>query len=95
MKTQKEPTPVVLFSGNAWHTSLLKSMLEEAGIETFLKDELMGSRNPYGVNSNFISDVKVVVSSLDYDKARAIADEFEKNLLEAQTSSKDADEKDE
>ena len=80
MKTKDEITPVEIYAGTPWHAGMLKSMLDDAGIETFLKDEIIGARNPWLTAPDGVGSVKVVVSSLDYDNAKAIVDEFEKNL---------------
>jgi len=80
MKTNDEITLIEIYAGTVWHAGMLKSILEDAGIETFLKDEILGSRNPWWFSPGGVGSVKVVVSSRDYDKAKPLVEAFEKNL---------------
>lgn len=75
MKSKIEPVEV--FSGSIWEAELVKSLLENAEIETFLKDEIVGTLAPWYASGGGAGSVKVVVSNLDYDKARNIVNEFE------------------
>lgn len=68
---------VEVFEGNLFQAQMIKNLMEKDGIESFLKDELVGTRNPVWRPG---SGVRVMVSDLNYDRARLIADEFEKNL---------------
>jgi len=80
METNNKIEPVEIFSGTIWETEMLKSLLEDAEIEVFLKDEITGTLAPWYTASGGAGSVKVIVSSLDYDKAKIIVDEFNKNL---------------
>lgn len=40
MKTNDEIEPIEVFSGSLWEAELLKSLLENAGIESFLNNSL-------------------------------------------------------
>jgi hypothetical protein len=82
MNTNNENEPVVVFSGNTWQAGLLKSLLENAEIEAFLKDEIIGTLNPWWTASGGVGSVKVVVDPADYEKAKAIVAEFEANMGE-------------
>jgi hypothetical protein len=68
---------VEVFEGNLFQAQMIKNLMEIDDIESFLKDELVGTRNPVWRPG---SGVRVMVSDLDYDRARLIVDEFEKNL---------------
>jgi len=68
---------VEVFEGNLFQAQMVKNLIENDGIESFLKDELVGTRNPVWRPG---SGVRVMVSDLDYDRARLIADEFEKKI---------------
>jgi len=72
-------TPVEIFSGTAWEAALLKSLLENAEIETFLKDEIRGTMIPWHVSPGGVDPVKVVVSSKDAEMALQVVREFEAN----------------
>ncbi len=56
---------------------MIKHILENNGIESSLKDEVIGSR---GGGWRPAGNVKVIVSDLDYDKAKMIVDEYINNL---------------
>lgn len=72
--------PVEVFSGSIWEAELLKSLLENAEIETFLQDENTGTIAPWYTAPGGAGSVKVVVSSRDYNEAKTIVEEFEKNM---------------
>ena len=79
MKTNDEIVPVEVFSGSIWEAELVKSILEDAEIETFLRDENTGTLAPWYTAGGGAGSVKVIVSSRDYDSAKLIVEEFEKN----------------
>ena len=80
MTTNNDIDPVEVFSGTIWEAELVKSLLENAEIETFLKNENTGTLAPWYTAPGGAGSVTVVVSNLDYDKARAIVAEYETNL---------------
>lgn len=77
MKTDKEIKPVEVFAGTALQAGMAKSLLENAEIESFLKDDLMGTLNPWYTAPGGAGAVKVFVSSADYEKAREVLREME------------------
>jgi hypothetical protein len=80
MEKNNEPHPVEVFSGTIWNAELLKSVLEDAGIMTFLFDENTGTLAPWYTAGGGAGSVKVVVSSPDQEEARKIVEMFEQNL---------------
>ncbi len=78
----KEVHPVEVFAGTAWEAGLLKSMLEDAGIDVYLVDEIRGTLVPWHVAGGGVGAVKVTVSSADEELARKIAGDFQQNLSE-------------
>jgi len=68
---------IEIFSGSSWEAGMVKNLLENAGIKAFLKDEIIGTQNPVW-RPGF--GVRVVISNLDYDKAKLVIEEYEKNL---------------
>ena len=60
--------------------SLIKSLLENAEIEAFLKDEFTGVITPWHSAPGGVEAVRVFVSSVDHEKARLVVDEFERNV---------------
>lgn len=78
MKTKNEITPVEVYSGSSWETEIVKSLLENAEIQAFLKDEINGTMVPWVTAGGGAGSIKVVVSSADVERARLIVEEFEK-----------------
>ena len=78
MKSDKEIYPVVVYEGHNWEASMVKSLLENAEIEVFTKDERMGVLAPWNVDAGGAGPVKVMVSNLDLEKAKEVVDAFEK-----------------
>ena len=80
MKTDKGINPVEVFAGTAVQATLVKSLLENAEIEAYLKDEFTGTLYPWHTTPGGVGAVKVFVSSIDHGKARIVIDEYERNL---------------
>ncbi len=80
MKTDKEINPVEVFAGTTVQASILKSLLENAEIDAYLKDEFSGTLYPWHTTPGGIGAVKVFVSSVDFEKARMVVDDYESNL---------------
>ena len=80
MKTNKGIYPIEVFAGSAMQASLIKSLLENAEIEAFLKDEFTGVITPWHSAPGGVEAVRVFVSSVDHEKARLVVDEFERNV---------------
>lgn len=78
MESNHDIHPVEVFDGNQWEVSLVKSLLENAEIESFLKDERMGVLVPWNVAGGGAGAVKIFVSSVDYEKAKEVIDQYEK-----------------
>jgi len=83
MDNQEELKPVEVFAGNSWDAGLVKSMLEDAEIESFLQDEVRGTLTPFLVGSGGFGAVKLVVSSDDYEKAKQVVDGYYQNINKA------------
>jgi hypothetical protein len=79
MKTDKESRPVQVFAGSAVQAQLLKSLLENAEIEAYLKDEFTGIITPFH-SAGGTGAVKIFVSGEDRERARLVVEEFERNL---------------
>ena len=80
MKTDKENNPVEVFAGTAVQANLVKSLLGNAEIEAYLKDEFTGVLYLWHTSPGGVGAVKVFVSSVDHEKARIVVDEYESNL---------------
>ena len=76
----REIFPVEVFAGTNMQAAMLKSLLDDAQIYSFLKDEIMGTLNPWYADAGGAAPVKVLVSSADEDEARGIVTGFVQNL---------------
>lgn len=70
---------IELFSGTPWEAELLKSVLEDAHIEAFLKDEIIGTILPWHASPGGTNPVKVIISSNDFEKASPVLSRFLEN----------------
>jgi hypothetical protein len=77
MSTKDKTGMVTIFAGQQWETILLKSLLENVGIEVYLKDEAIGTLAPWYVGPGGAGAIKVVVSESDLELASQIVAEFE------------------
>jgi len=68
--------PVVVFSGTAWQAEQLQGLLEDAGIESFLRDEVMGRIDAPALAAGAIGAVKLVVSREHAPRAEQMLRDF-------------------
>ena len=80
MKTKNVPELAEVFDGTAWQAGMVKSLLENSEITTYLKDEIIGTLNPWWTAPGGAGSVKVFVSAKDLKNANRIVREYEKNL---------------
>ena len=80
MKKENEVVPVEVFAGTAVQASLVKSLLGNAEIEAYLKDEFTGVLYPWHTSPGGVGAVKVFVSSVDHEKAIIVVDEYESKV---------------
>ncbi len=71
-----------VYSGTPWEAGMVSSLLENSGVHAFLKDEIMGTLNPWVAAPGGAGAVKVYVASHHVEKAKHIAGEYERNLKE-------------
>jgi len=67
---------IEVFAGNIIEAGMVCSLLESAGIHAYLKNEIMGTMNPWFVSAGGVGAVKVLVSSIDFEKARFVVDTY-------------------
>lgn len=77
MINKYDDEPMVIFSGTAWQAGLVKDYLEESGIEVYLRDEMMGSFNPWWSVPGGTSKLKVMTSGKNYHRAIALIRRYE------------------
>jgi hypothetical protein len=75
-----EIVPVEVFSGTTLEAGIVKSLLENAEIEAFLMDEIIGTLTPWWTAPGGAGAVRVFVSSRDYNTAKEIVEEYIKNI---------------
>ena len=66
---------IEIYDGNLFQAQMVKNLLENEGIESFLKDEII-ARSPIFRPGG---GVRVMISEFDYDKAKLIVNEYEKS----------------
>lgn len=64
-----------IFEGDSFQSQMVKNLLENEGIESFLKNEII-ARSPVFRGG---SGVKVMISELDYENAKSIVEEYKKS----------------
>jgi len=80
MKPTPEINPVVVFTGTAWQAGMVKSLLEDAGIEAFVLEHARATYNPGWNLPGEGGSVRVMISDLDLEEARPIVEEYVKNV---------------
>ncbi|HAQ64786.1 MAG TPA: hypothetical protein DCR43_02870 [Bacteroidales bacterium] len=83
MHPNNEIHPVEVFAGTLWQAELLKSLLADSEIESFIKDGIMGTLYPWYSAPGGAGAVKVFVSDIDVEKARMVISEYERNINES------------
>ena len=78
MNQDNEIYPVIVFEGNTWEASMVKSLLSNAEIETFTRNERMGSIAPWDVSGGGAGSVNVIVSNVDFTRTQEVVAEFER-----------------
>jgi hypothetical protein len=76
MKTEDSDSPVVVFAGTTLNAGMIKSMLEEEGIQAFIQNELMSSIAPWQIELGGLGAAKVLVASTNYEEATELINSF-------------------
>lgn len=58
---------IEIFSGTLWESEMITTLLNEEGIESFLKNSVL---NTYAYNPVFLQEVKVLISESDIEILR-------------------------
>ena len=64
-----------IFEGDSFQAQMVKNLLENEGIESFLKNEII-ARSPVFRGG---SGVKVMISERDYENAKLIVEKYKKS----------------
>ncbi len=75
MTNKNEIVPVEIFSGTQGEVDFLLSMLEDEEIQTYLKDEYVGTIAPY-ISPGGAAPITIVVSSEDEGRAMQVVKEY-------------------
>lgn len=70
----KDDRIVQVYAGAMWQAEMVKSLLEAAGINSFLRNALI---NSYAFDPISAEGVQVMISEADYPLAQTIVDEYE------------------
>ena len=68
--------PIVVFTGTAWQAEQLRGLLENAGIDSFLRDEVMGRIDAPALAAGAIGAVKLIVPREVVERARQVLEDF-------------------
>lgn len=80
MKNKAANDPVEVFAGTPWQVGMVKTLLENAGITSFVQNEIMGTYNPWWTSPGGAGALSVFVAGTDIEAAMEIVREYEKNL---------------
>lgn len=81
-KQEKDLAPYEVFEGSAWEAGLLKSILEDNEIESYLTQDYQLPWNSIPVKG---AAAKVFVALKDLEQAKAIVEEFYSNMEKENT----------
>ena len=73
----KDDLSIEVYSGTSWEAGMIKSLLDNAEIESFLKNNML---NSHMYDPIFAEGVKVIVMKSDYVKAMEVVEIYQKNL---------------
>jgi hypothetical protein len=80
--TEDHSRIIEIFDGTPWQAGMVKTLLEDAGIEAFIMDEIVGALAPWWAAPGGAGSVRVTISSDDYEQAKKIVEGYEENLKE-------------
>jgi hypothetical protein len=68
---------IEIFSGTPWEAEMVRTLLQDSEIRSFLKNNLV---NSYAYDPGLASGVKVMILSSDFNNAKAIVDGYYRNM---------------
>jgi len=81
LKKKDNIRSIQVFAGSATEAAMVKSLLENAEIQAFIRDGIYGTLAPWITGPGGAGAVKVIVSGEDAEKAKLVVDEYEKNRM--------------
>lgn len=79
MKTKKDNEIIEVFAGTSIDAAIVRSLLEDSDIKTFLKNDNMGTIAPWHISAGGAGAVKIIINCNDYDKAKLIIEKYEES----------------
>ena len=73
---KKEEATIEVFSGTNWESEMIKSLLANAEIESFLKNNILNSQM---YDPIFAEGVKVIVMKSDFTQAKEVVEMYKEN----------------
>ena len=80
MTEKNQIRSVEIFRGMIYQAQMVVNLLENAGVDAYLQDEITGTLNLPWDNTGGVGMVKVTVSSADLEQAQVVVEEYKKNL---------------
>lgn len=80
MSSKEKRQFVEVFSGTSIQAGLLKSMLEDAGLRVFVKDEFLCTIAPWWSSPGGAGAVKLLVPTDDLEQATEVVTQYEANI---------------
>lgn len=77
MNSHKDIETIEVFAGTSMDAAFVKTKLEDAGIQAFLKDDNMGTIAPFQVAGGGAGAVKIVINAKHYEEGKKIVEKFE------------------
>ena len=71
---------IEVFAGNIVEVGLVQSLLDNDGIQSWLKDEIVGTLNPWYAAPGGSGAIKVLVLKADFEKSKLIIEEYERGV---------------
>lgn len=89
MADSNEIYPVEVYSGPGWDAAVLQSILEDNGIQVFLREFMGGTFSPNMTIPGIQDGVRVMVPNTEAERARELVVEFEANLRKKDANKED------
>ncbi len=71
---------IEVFAGNIVEVGFVQSLLDNDGIQSWLRDEIVGTLNPWYAAPGGTGAIKVLVLKADYNKSISIIEAYERGL---------------
>ncbi len=81
MNKRQQTDAVVVYTGHAWEAEMFVNILENEGIRGFINNEVVGTLFPFYTTPG-MGAVRVIVSESDAERARTLAEDFERGRFE-------------